>query len=87
MISTQPQILPHTTYRATVKLRRGDGFVVRPECEEDDGKDVVLSSGWKFEDGEREQYRGEWAMVDNSRQLGVAWIASGDLIDMQEVAP
>lgn len=60
---------------AIVRLRRGDGYVVRPEAESWDGREVEAEALWEIED--RPEYAGEWACRVEGFPFG--WIASGDL--------
>lgn len=73
------------TYEATVNLRRGDGYTVRPECEALDGQRLVFRPMWQFDAEERPQYALEWAMLPADPDLP-RWIASGDLADVVMVA-
>lgn len=67
-------------YRARVAIRRGD-WLVKPEAESLDGREVVVSAGWRLDEDETRGgiYSGEGAMI---LPLGapLAWIASGDLV-------
>lgn len=69
-------------YQATVNLRRGDGWDVRPESEQIDGKLAVFRPGWLMTEEDTSIYVGEWAMiprVDGWPRDGPGWVASGDL--------
>ena len=71
-------------YTATIKLRRGPGWHVKPECESTDGMRVLVSVGWQI-DEEGSIYFGEYAMiVEDAFDLPMGWVASGDLVDWQE---
>jgi len=76
------EIVQYQRYTATLKIRRGEGWKVRPEMEGFDGISLSLSAGWPIETGAREQYADEWAMIDEDGKLPVAWIATGDLVDL-----
>ncbi len=72
-------------YQATVNLRRGDGFDVRPESEQIDGMSAVFRPGWLMDDEDTSIYVGEWAMiprVDGWPEDAPGWVASGDLVEM-----
>lgn len=82
------KIEQHQRYTATLRLRRGDDWNVRPGIEPYDGTTVTVEAGWPFvgEDAEqRPEYAGEWAMlyVGDSREIPGGWVASGDLEQMQ----
>jgi hypothetical protein len=73
-------------YRARVSIRRV--APVRPEAEPLDGREVVVSGGWPFDTDEDRggPYRGEWAMILAPEfDTGIAWIASGDLENLEEI--
>lgn len=66
-------------FRARIAIRRGD-WLVKPEAESLDGREVVVRAGWPIEENETcgGIYRDEWAML-LPPGLPIAWIASGDL--------
>ncbi len=70
-------------YRATVKLRRGEGWDVRPGSEPIDGMEAGFTAGWLMTDEDTSIYVGEWAMipdrVDWWPEDGPGWVATGDL--------
>lgn len=75
-------------YRATVRIRRGDGWDVKPEAEALDGQRVHVEAmyGLDAEDCGG-KYDGELAMWFVGADRGrwpIAWIASGDLVDVEE---
>lgn len=53
-----------TTYEATVRLRRGEDWEVKPEAEALDGKRVRVYAGWIIEPEDSSLYVGEWAMCE-----------------------
>lgn len=65
------------TARATVRIRRGDKWDVRPESEVLDGRIFTFQYGWTCDDS---RYLGEvaWMIVDPGDWYGF-WISSGDL--------
>lgn len=73
-------------YRATLRFRRGEGWRVRPEMEPYDGKRGVFSVGWHITEEDRKQYAGEAAMLPCSSELPIGWVASGDLVDVEEMS-
>lgn len=66
-------------FRARVRIRRGD-WLVKPEAERLDGREVEVSAGWPIEPDETRGgiYSGEWAMI-LPQGAPLLWIASGDL--------
>lgn len=60
-------------------IRRGD-WLVKPEAETLDGREVDVRAGWPLDEDETRGgiYRGEWAMLLPDG-LPLTWIASGDL--------
>lgn len=68
-----------------VKLRRGDKFKVKPECEQIDGKVYEFTYGWIIEKSDSKLYAGEtaWLCYDENYPLK-GWMASGDLIPVAE---
>jgi hypothetical protein len=76
------EIRQHHTYVATVRIRRGPGWDVKPEAEALDGRRMRFLASWC--NGEDERYAGEWAMMPVERVPWIAWVASGDLVDITE---
>ena len=73
-------------YKATVHLRRGDGWDVRPECEQTDGVEAIFRPGWLMTKEDTSIYVGEWAMIPRVEDWPVdssGWVASGDLQDIE----
>ena len=71
----------------TVKLRRGNGLIVKPEAEQLDGKTFIFRDGWILEDRDTDLYVGEMAMIPNDFDWPAdapAWIASGDLVPYEQ---
>ena len=68
----------HERYRVRVKLRRGPAWVVRPDAEALDGRELVVTCAWWCDPG---IYEGEQALLlDHDQEpITVAWIASGDV--------
>lgn len=66
--------------RAVIKIRRIEGYTVKPEAEAMDGLEIDVFQGWLIEDG---LYKGEEAWIvgprDNRGEDDPAWFASGDL--------
>lgn len=89
----EAEIKKGRVYTATVQIRRGPGFEVKPECERHDGRRARFSAEWRLtSDDYHPSYENEWAMVplrENNEVggWGVSWIASGDLIDIVEIDP
>lgn len=75
-------IQPDMSYVATIALRRGTDWNVRPECEEWDGRRVRVSTAFWITADDRPQYDGEWAMFVDEKGWPRGWIASGDLTDI-----
>lgn len=75
----------HRRYEATVQIRRGDGWTVRPEAESLDGQRGTFTAAWVFDDDER--YAGEVAMIFGREwgPVSFAWTASGDLHDIRPI--
>ena len=69
--------------RMQVKLRRGDGWNLKPEAEQLDGKVFDFCSGWEITKDDSSIYAGEHAWVPDLKSgyplEAPAWIASGDL--------
>lgn len=78
---TDREMLAGVDYKVMrVRIRRGEGWNVRPEAEQVDGNVYLFKYGWTFEPDER--YPGEAAWIaDDTRWPADAptWIASGDL--------
>ena len=73
-------------YFATVKIRRGDNWRVRPDAEDIDGRLIRVSTGWLIDD--ISMYEGEFAMIiDAVYDTGIGWIASGDLTNIVKDSP
>ncbi len=79
-------------YRATVRLRRGEGFNVKPEAEQMDGKELMFRPGWEMTREDTSIYVGEWAMCperampsDDWPVDAPGWIATGDLENLTMV--
>lgn len=72
---------------ATIRIRRGDGWNVRPEAEYWDGRRLRFRAGWIMDEDDTEIYVGEWAMIaqDVDEDFNPGWIASGDLTDIVPV--
>ncbi len=72
---------------ATVHLRRGPGFNVKPEAERLDGKRLRLCVAWAMGGDDPAIYEGEWALLlsheDSSEEDDLLWIASGDVTDVK----
>ena len=63
-----------------VRIRRGEGWNVRPEAEQVDGNVYLFKYGWEFAPDER--YPGEVAWIARDALWPAdapTWIASGDL--------
>lgn len=89
---TDPTLVPETSigqfrhYRATVRIRRGDGWEVRPEAEALDGTRYTFMASWVMDDDD--PYPGEWAMTfEDPGATSLLWVASGDLVDIVSVDP
>ena len=68
---------------ATIKIRRGADWNVRPELEQFDGQTVPFEFGWRITKEDRPQYAGEDAWIvarGHPLEQHVLWIASGDLV-------
>lgn len=73
----------HNTYRVRVRLRRGGTWKVKPEAEELDGLELVVSCAWFIDSG---QYTGEYAMMlPPAPVVPIAWVASGDVELLERV--
>lgn len=75
---------------ATVKIRRGPGWGVKPEAEELDGLTLRLMASWRMTEDDTSIYVGEFAMTPHddrsARLLPLTWIASGDITDIRRPA-
>jgi len=70
-----------------IQLRRGEGWVVKPEAEQLDGKVHPFRFGWIISSDESSIYAGEGAWIahpDDWPEDAPAWIASGDLVKLVE---
>ena len=69
--------------RFRVRLRRGDGWIVKPEAEEIDGRIAWFTYGWPMDSEDSSIYVGEEAwIVDRAEpwlEGAPVWLASGDL--------
>jgi hypothetical protein len=72
------KLIRHRQYEATVRLRRGKGWHVKPEVEHLDGKRALFTAAWDCDD---DGYPGEMAMTCPA-DWPIPWIASGDLCDI-----
>lgn len=79
------EILQHHRYEATVRIRRGGEYRAKPIADLVDGRRMRFSAGWSFEEDEQPLYQGEFAMIPDPAHAepGMAWIASGDLVDIR----
>lgn len=69
-------------YHATVRIRRGEGWEVRPEAEALDGQGRLFMASWQMDDND--PYPGEWAMtIEDGPPTRLLWVASGDLVDIE----
>lgn len=71
----------------TVKIRRIEGAEVRLNAEQLDGKTFNFVKGWMIESSDSKFYAGEVAMLPrdvNYPTDAPHWIASGDLIPIEE---
>lgn len=68
---------------ATVRIRRGDGWSVKPEADLIDGRTHVFTRGWVMTEDDTSIYVGEtaWLPEPAGWPVGapVGWIACGDL--------
>ena len=65
--------------RATIRLRRGGDWRVKPEAEQYDGKGFEFVRGWQITDEDSGIYAGEIAWVPTTNGVEIGWFASGDL--------
>ncbi len=75
-------------YRATVRIRRGKGWKVKPGAEQMDGQELIFKPGWTMDADDTSIYVGEWAMLpgrfDDWPEDAPGWIARGDLETLRE---
>ena len=74
------------TQLMTVKIRRTENLVVKPEAEAIDQKTYKFIEGWKISKEDSSIYVGEVAMIPHDENYpieGPVWISSGDLIYTQ----
>lgn len=74
---------------ATVKIRRDWIAEVKPEAEITDGMRHPFTYGWEIEKGASSIYVGETAWIPEPEGWPLeapGWIASGDLVEIFEVA-
>lgn len=86
------EIEQHRRYHGTVKLRRGEDWKVKSECERVDGVESGFTAGWRMTKEDTSIYVGEWAMIprnwwpwQNWPKEGPGWIASGDLENLRPI--
>ena len=78
--------------RVRVRIRRGHGYVVKPEAEPLDGREFSMHAAWRIGADESLLYAGEWALCPDDPEdfirLGRVpmWIASGDVEILHEDA-
>ncbi len=79
----------HHTYRVIVHLRVWPWrWKLKPQAPPLDGKELVLTAAWKIAAEDREQYEGEIAFLGRDLDpYGIGWIASGDLVVVEEIDP
>lgn len=78
-----------TYYRKAIfRIRRGDGWAVKPEMEPFDGAELIVSPGWDIGPEDSTIYVGEHAWTVRTingnaprggLENGPAWVATGDL--------
>lgn len=75
---------------ATIKMRRGQGWEIKPEAGGLDGLRVRLMASWRMTKADTSIYVGEFAMTPHddrsARLLPFTWIASGDITDIRRPA-
>lgn len=79
--------MPYDRIIATVKMRRGDGWHVKPCAEQIEGRRHRFLYGWKMDEGDTSLYAGEIAWIADHADWpsdAPAWVASGDLADIVE---
>ncbi|AXU19697.1 hypothetical protein C7W88_12765 [Novosphingobium sp. THN1] len=74
--------------QATIKVRRGDGWPVRPVMDVIDGQTFNFIKAGPADDG-RPEYAGEtaWMFYGDLPEGAPAWIASGDLVFSHSPSP
>ena len=74
--------------RATIKVRRGDGWPVRPIMDVIDGQTFDFIESGPADEG-RPEYAGEtaWMFCGEWLKGAPAWIASGDLVFRDSPSP
>ncbi|WP_371398928.1 hypothetical protein [Marinovum algicola] len=73
---------------ATVRVRRGDGWDVRPVADLIDGKRHRFTRGWRIDRDDSSIYAGEVAWLPDREGWPLeapAWLASGDLAQVTEL--
>ena len=71
---------PAMSEKARVKIRRGEGWDVKPDAEVLDGQVIEVSKGWSLTEDESSIYVGEDAyIIDSPKPSPILWLASGDL--------
>lgn len=88
---TPIELRPFHSYRATVRFRRNEKYVVMPHREAAvealDGRTFVFETLWRIGEEESDIYGGEVAMkAPEVDAAGLYWIASGDLEILEEVS-
>lgn len=73
----------------TVKIRRGEEWIVRENVTEIDGKVYLFREGWIIGPEDTGIYVGETAMIpkydSDYPKDAPHWIASGDLVEVKDV--
>jgi len=75
--------------RMTVRIRRCEGWQVKPWAEKIDGKTYSFRKAWDITKDDSSIYAGEQAMqpIDETYPFDApAWIASGDLISVGQAS-
>jgi hypothetical protein len=76
-------------YRVRVQVRRGPEWQVKSGTEILDGKEIIVERWWTIGEGDRPEYAGEFALGSKDplfEQAGIGWIASGDVVVLEEVS-
>lgn len=81
---------PHANYRATVRIRRGDGWIVKEGSEAIDGHTHIFQTGWEITEEDSSIYAGEYAMIPDVENWPLSkgtpvWVATGDLVNIEEL--
>lgn len=79
---------PHRRYRVRVCIRRGPGFIIRPDVDVDriDGRLMIVNVMWRITAEESETYAGEYALsAPELEDASLTWIASGDVEVIEEI--